>query len=80
MGIINIHGYCHARVHAGITPTVPSFSFHQVVLVDWFLAILPPFAMLLSFTMLLSFVTLQPFALLQHSGIKLYVKSCRHVM
>ena len=21
MGIINIHGYCHARVHAGVTPS-----------------------------------------------------------
>ena len=65
MGIINIHGYCHARVHASITSTVPSSSFHQVVLVDWFLAILLPFAMLLSFVTLPSFVTLQPFATLQ---------------
>ena len=31
MGIINIHGYCHARVHAGIIPLClihPSSSLH----------------------------------------------------
>ena len=26
MGVINIHGYCHARVHAGVAPTVPHSS------------------------------------------------------
>ena len=31
MGIINIgvHGYCHARVHAGVTPTVPPSSLRS---------------------------------------------------
>ena len=58
MGIINIDGYYHARVHAGITPTVPHSSIffssfvwlHHVVLVDIgsSLAILLPYAMLLS--------------------------------
>ena len=51
MGIINIDGYSHTRVHADITPTVShssifsSFLLHHVVLVDWFiiLAILLPF-------------------------------------
>ena len=65
MGIINIHGYCHARVHAGVTPLclIDLFVwFHHIVLVDWFLVLC--FVMLLSFAMLPSFVTLQPFATL----------------
>ena len=39
--------------------------FHHIALVDWFLAILPPFAMLLSFVTLPPFAMLQPFATLQ---------------
>ena len=54
--------------YTGVTPTVPHSSIlfsSFFVLVDWFLAILPPFVMLPSFAMLLSFATLQPFATLQ---------------
>ena len=65
MGIINI------VMPEYITPTVPhssiffsSFLFHHVVLVDWFLAILPPFVILPSFVMLPSFAALQSFAML----------------
>ena len=82
MDIINMHGYCQARV----THTVPhssiffsSILFHHIVLVDFFLAILPHFAILPSFVMspsfamLQPFATLQPFAMLQPSGTKIYM-------
>ena len=67
MCIINIHGYCHARVHASITPLYIFFSslfwFHHVVLVDYWFLVLP----FVSFATLQPFVMLQPFATLHCS-------------